>query len=81
MCTAVVGSARTCRVFDTGSAREDSSSDVCYVDNTRQSFSVKCDDSILHTHLVQIVSHRNIELCVGVCRQEIVACDQGEVWW
>ena len=33
--TAVVGSARTGRVFDAGSACEDRSSDVCYVGETR----------------------------------------------
>ena len=62
MCAAVVGSACTC-VFEAGSDREERSSDVCYVGDTRWSFSVKCDDSILHTHhLVRIVSHRNFFL-------------------
>ena len=36
VCTAVVGSERTCRVLDAGSDREDRSSDVCYVGDTRQ---------------------------------------------
>ena len=47
---AVVGSARTGRVHDAGSAREDRSSDECYVGDTRQSFTEEDDDSILHTH-------------------------------
>ena len=46
VCTAEVGSDRTGRVLDGGSAREDRSSDVCYVGDTRQSFSEKDDDSI-----------------------------------
>ena len=33
--TAVVGSTRTGRVLDAGSDREDRSSDVCYVGDTR----------------------------------------------
>ena len=39
-CSAVVGSALSC-VFDAGSDRADRSSDVCYVGDTRQSFSAK----------------------------------------
>ena len=35
VCTAVDGSARTGRVLDAGSAREDRSSDVCDVGDTR----------------------------------------------
>ena len=50
VCTAVVGSARTGRVHDAFSDREDTSSDVCYVGDTRKSFSEKDDDSIPHTH-------------------------------
>ena len=58
--TAVVGSARTGPALDAGSDREDRSSDVCYVGDTRKSFSQTGDDSILHTHhLCRIVSHRN----------------------
>ena len=41
VCTAVVGAARTGRVLDAGSAREDRSSDVCCIGDTRQSFSEK----------------------------------------
>ena len=56
---AVVDSACSC-VFEAGSDREDKSSYVCYVGDTRQSFSVRDDDSILHTHhLSRIVSHRS----------------------
>ena len=50
VCTAVVGSARTGRTLDAGSAREDRSSDVYCVGDTRQSFFEKDDDSIQHTH-------------------------------
>ena len=39
--SAVVGSARTGRVLDASSAREDRSFDVCYVGDTRKSFSEK----------------------------------------
>ena len=56
----VVGSACS-RVLDAGSDREDRSSDVCYVGDTRESFSEKDDDSIPHTrHLCRIVSHRTM---------------------
>ena len=41
VCTAVVGSFRTCHVLDAGSDREDRSSDVCNDDDTRLSFSEK----------------------------------------
>ena len=69
-CTAVVDSACSGHVLDAGSAREDRSSDVCFVRDTRWSFSEKDYDSILHTHhlcrttrealwLLDIVSHRN----------------------
>ena len=37
---AVVGSARTGHVLDAGSAREDGSSDVCYVGHTHHSHSL-----------------------------------------
>ena len=50
MCAAVVGSVRAGRVPNAGSDREDRSSDVCYVGDTRQSFSEKDNASILHTH-------------------------------
>ena len=57
----MVGPARTGRVLDAGSDREDTSSDVCYDGDTRQSLSVKDDDSILHIHhICRIVSHGNI---------------------
>ena len=63
VCTAVVGSARTGRVLDAGSDREDRSSDVCYVGDTQWSFTEKDYDSILHTrHLCRNVSHRNLNL-------------------
>ena len=58
-----VCAAATGRVLDAGSVREGISSDVCYVGDTRQSFSEKDDDNILHTHhLCRIVSHRNIDM-------------------
>ena len=41
VCTAVVRSARTGRVLDAGSDREDRSSHVCHVGDTRWSFSQK----------------------------------------
>ena len=50
VCTAVVGPARTGRVLDAGSDREDRSSDVCCVGDTRLSFFAKGNDSILHIH-------------------------------
>ena len=47
--------------WEAGSDRADRSSDVSFVGDTRQSFSAKYVDSILHTrHLIRIVSHRNI---------------------
>ena len=49
VCAAVVGSARIGRVLDAGSAREDGSSDIRYTGDTRQPFSEKDVDSILHT--------------------------------
>ena len=56
--TAVVGSACSC-VLE-ASDHEDRSSDVCYVSETRQSFSAK-KLTALHTHhSFSIVSHRNI---------------------
>ena len=39
VCTAVVGSARTGRVLDAASDREDRSSEVCYAGDTRDSYS------------------------------------------
>ena len=45
----VVGSACSC-AFEAGSDREDRSSDVCHVGDTRLSVSVKYDDIILHNH-------------------------------
>ena len=48
VCTTLVGSARAGRVLDAGAEREDRPSDVCYVGDTRQSFSEKDDDNILH---------------------------------
>ena len=45
VCTAVVGAARTGRVLDAGSAREDRCSDVCCIGDTRQSFSEKMTQS------------------------------------
>ena len=41
VCTAVVVTARTGPVLEAGSDREDRSSDVCYVGDTRWSFSEK----------------------------------------
>ena len=61
VCAAVVGSARTGRVLDAGSARKDRSSDVCYVGDTiviylRKMMTASCT----HDHyLCRIVSHRN----------------------
>ena len=49
VCTAVVGSARTCRVLDAGSDHEDKSSDVCYVGDTRLLCSEQDDDSVAHS--------------------------------
>ena len=48
--TAVVGSARICRVFDAGSDREDRSLDVFNVCDTWLSVSEKGDDRIFHSH-------------------------------
>ena len=60
VCTAVVGSARTGRVLNAGSDREDRSSDVCY---TRSSISEKDASSrpiiTRCSWLLDIVSHRN----------------------
>ena len=41
VCTAVVGSLRTGLVLDAGSDREDRSSDVCFIGDTRKPFSKK----------------------------------------
>ena len=59
--SAVVGSACPC-VFEAGCDREDRSSDVCYVGDTRWSFSAKKRMmTALHTHhSFRIVSHRNM---------------------
>ena len=57
--SAVVGSACSC-VLAAGPDREDRSSDVCYVGDTRQSFSEKMMTTSC-THLCRIVSHRNLE--------------------
>ena len=65
--TAVVGSACSC-VLGEGSDREDRSLDVCCLGDTRWSFSVEYDDSILHTHhLFCIVSHRNTTMYQTTC--------------
>ena len=57
----VVVSACSC-VFEAGSDRADRSSDACNVGDTRKSLSEQHVDSILRSrHLVQILSHRNIE--------------------
>ena len=59
ICTGVVSSART-RALGAGYDREDRSSGVCHVGDTRQSSSEKDDDSIPHAHrLRRIVSHSN----------------------
>ena len=81
VCTAVVGSARTGRVRGAFSDREDTSSDVCYVGDTRKSFPEKDDDSIPHTQslpnnttgsgLFDIVSHRNNFSETNHCLQKL----------
>ena len=54
----VVGSACSC-VLEAGSDRENRSSDVCFVGDTRQSLSAFNMMTALHTHRFRIVSHRD----------------------